>query len=236
MAALDVHSSGHVQVVTSETVPSQSFIGKWLQARRAANALRGEQLYATTLSDSATEDFSDLDHLEFLQISGHDKAGRPLVVVVARNYQAKVLSPERVYRYLITRLDQIVSEPYSIVWFHTGSTYWQNSPGLSWMWRTYERLPAKYRANLHRVHVVHCDLPMWVGLAALGPLLTEALWRKVEWVSRVEFLWDHVHKKQLVIPEFVAEHDAILEDQPLMDYGVVATKEINSVPGLPGPV
>lgn len=43
-------------------------------------------------------------------------------------------------------------------------------------------------------------------------------------------------QKQLVIPDFVAEHDAILEDQPLMDYGVVAAKELNSVPGLPGPM
>ncbi|EFJ40405.1 hypothetical protein VOLCADRAFT_77960 [Volvox carteri f. nagariensis] len=231
MATLDMSSSPQMQVVSS-----QGFFGRWLQARRAAAAIRGEQLYATTLSDSATYDFSDLDRLEFLQLSVRDKEGRQLVVVMARNYPAKVLDPERVYRYLITRLDRIVEGPYSVVWFHTGSTYWQNSPGLSWLWRTYERLPMKYKANLHRVYVVHCDLPMWVGLAALGPLLSEALWRKVEWVSRVEFLWDHVPKKQLVIPDFVAEHDALLEDQPLMDYGVVATKEVNSVPGLPGPV
>ncbi|GLC40032.1 hypothetical protein PLESTB_001518400 [Pleodorina starrii] len=236
MATVDIDSSAQAQLVTPAVLSSQSFFGRWMQARRAAAALRGEQLYATTLSDSLALDFSDLDGLGFVQTGGRDKAGRPLVVVVARNYQAKVLDPERVYRYLITRLDRIVDEPYNILWFHTGSSYWHNSPGLSWMWRSYERLPGKYRANLHRVYVVHCDLPMWVGLATLGPLLSEALWRKVEWVSRVEFLWEHLPKKSVAVPDFVSEHDAILEDQPLMDYGVVAAKEVNSVPGLPGPV
>ncbi|PNG98986.1 Rho GTPase-activating protein 8, partial [Tetrabaena socialis] len=138
--------------------------------------------------------------------------------------------------YLVFKLDQLADEPYSVVWFHTRSTYWQNCPSLAWLWRTYERLPSKYRTNLHRLFVVHCDMPLWVGLAALGPLFSEALWRKVEWISRVEFLWDHIGKKQLAVPDFVAEHDSVLEDQPLMDYGVVATKEVNSLPGMPAPI
>ncbi|KXZ51642.1 hypothetical protein GPECTOR_12g606 [Gonium pectorale] len=196
-----------------------------------------EQEYATTLSDASADDFSDLDQLEFLRVSGRDSEGRPLVTVVSRNFPAKVLNVERVYRYLITRLDAVAEDgPYSVVWFHTCASYWQNCPSVAWMWRTYERLPCKYRSNLHRMFVVHCDLPLWLGLAALGPLCSEDLWRKVEWVSRVEFLWEHVPKKQLALPDFVAEHDSVLEDQPLMDYGLVASKEVAQVPGLPGPV
>ncbi len=41
------------------------------------------------------------------------------------------------------------------------------------------RLPPKYRAHLHRLFVVHCDLPLWVALGAVAPACTEALWRKV---------------------------------------------------------
>lgn len=41
------------------------------------------------------------------------------------------------------------------------------------------RLPPKYRSHLHRLFVVHCDLPLWVALAAVAPACTEALWRKV---------------------------------------------------------
>ncbi|GFR46256.1 hypothetical protein Agub_g7808 [Astrephomene gubernaculifera] len=236
MAAFDLGRQAAVQIVSDTGRQPQSFFGRFLQRRRDAAAVRSEQEYASILSESLGHDFSDLDQLEFLQTSGRDKDGRPLVVVVARNFPAKVLNPDRVYRYLITRLDAIADGPYSVVWFHTCSSYWQNCPSLSWLWRTYERLPPKYRSHLHRLFVVHCDLPLWVGLAALGPLLSEALWRKVEWVARVEFLWDHVHKKQLAVPDFVSEHDALLEEQPLADYGVVAAREVNAVPGLPGPV
>ncbi|KAG2499473.1 hypothetical protein HYH03_002420 [Edaphochlamys debaryana] len=230
--------AGSVAVATPEqpTPSSLGFIGRIMHQRRAQAALRAEQAYATELSACAEEDFSDLDQLEFLQVRGHDNDGRRLVVVVARNYPAKVLKLDRVYRYLITRLDSIVDEPYSIVWFHTQSSYWRNCPSLAWLWRTYERLPSKYRERLHRLYVVHCDLPLWMAASALVPLFSEALWSKVAWISRVEFLWDHLPKKQFAVPDFVAEHDAILEDQPLMDYGVVATKEINNVPGLPTPM
>lgn len=47
--------------------------------------------------------------------------------------------PPSLPSYLATRLDRVVDEPYSVVWFHTRSTYWKNCPSLMWMWRTYER-------------------------------------------------------------------------------------------------
>lgn len=212
-----------------------SSLARLAQARRDAAVLKAEQDYAATLAASYNEDFSDLDALGFLSVGGRDKEGRALVCVVAHNYPAKVLQPDRVYRYLATRLDRVVDEPYSVVWFHTRSTYWKNCPSLMWMWRTYERLPPKYRSHLHRLFVVHCDLPLWVALAAVAPACTEALWRKVEWVQRVEFLWDHIPKKQLAVPSFVSEHDSLLEEQPLLDYGVVAAKEVEAVPGMPAP-
>ncbi len=59
---------------------------------------QAEQDYAATLAASYNEDFSDLDALGFLSVGGRDKEGRALVLVVARNYPAKVLQPDRVYR------------------------------------------------------------------------------------------------------------------------------------------
>jgi hypothetical protein len=44
------------------------------------------------------------------------------------------------------------------------------------------------------------------------------------WVSRVEFLWEHVSRSVLAprLPAHVTAHDAELEEQPLADYGIVA--------------
>jgi hypothetical protein len=40
---------------------------------------------------------------------------------------------------------------------------------------------------------------------------------------------------QVRLPAFVGEHDDILEDQPLTDYGLVTTKEM-TLAGMPNPM
>ncbi|KAG1652361.1 hypothetical protein FOA52_007228 [Chlamydomonas sp. UWO 241] len=62
--------------------------------------------------------------------------------------------------------------------------------------------------------------------SALCPCLSAGLWSKVVWVSRVEFLWEHMKPADVSLPSFVTEHDTVLEDQPLHDYGVVGMKEV----------
>lgn len=46
------------------------------------------------------------------------------------------------------------------------------------------------------------------------------LYKKLKYVSRLEFLWDHVRRNEMEIPEFVYEHDRELEYRPMMDYGL----------------
>lgn len=46
------------------------------------------------------------------------------------------------------------------------------------------------------------------------------LYWKVKYVSRVEFLWEHVRRNEMEMPEFVHDHDEELEYRPLMDYGL----------------
>lgn len=49
-------------------------------------------------SGGAPEDFGDLDQLEFLQTGVCDRTGRNLLIIVSRNYPAKMLRTDRVYR------------------------------------------------------------------------------------------------------------------------------------------
>ena len=46
------------------------------------------------------------------------------------------------------------------------------------------------------------------------------LYSKLKYVSRLEFLWDHVRRMEMEIPEFVHDHDEELEYGPMMDYGL----------------
>mmetsp|Transcript_7271 Transcript_7271/g.15870 ORF Transcript_7271/g.15870 Transcript_7271/m.15870 type:complete len:238 (+) Transcript_7271:119-832(+) len=214
---------------------SSSWFGRWFS--RTDPVRKAEQEYSQALVSCSSEDFSDLDAMGFLHVGPNlrDKLGRPLIVVVAKNYRPNVVSLDRLYRYTISRCDAVADSSYSMVWMHTGATYWSNCPSLSWMWRTYERLPARYRSNLQSLYVLHCDLSLWLSSMMLCPWWSALLWRKITWISRVEFLWDYVVKKGFPVPAFVAEHDSILEDQPLQDYGLVTSKEMAAA-GMPNPM
>ena len=47
------------------------------------------------------------------------------------------------------------------------------------------------------------------------------LYGKLRYVSRLEFLWEHMRRGEVEVPEFVEDHDEELEHRPLMDYGLV---------------
>ena len=46
------------------------------------------------------------------------------------------------------------------------------------------------------------------------------LYWKIKYVSRLQYLWDDIKKGELEIPEFVLQHDNVLETRPLTDYGI----------------
>lgn len=46
----------------------------------------------------------------------------------------------------------------------------------------------------------------------------------MRYVSRLEYLWAHMRKAELDVPELVRRHDDELERRPLMDYGIEANE------------
>lgn len=44
---------------------------------------------------------------------------------------------------------------------------------------------------------------------------------KLNYVTRLEFLWEHVKRKEIEMPEFVYEFEEELDDyRPMTDYGM----------------
>ncbi len=135
-----------------------------------------------------------------------------------------LVSCPRLRRFFVNSCQGTVARPYSLVWVHARATYWDNCPSIRWLWQAYERsgrpeseqaccspvrtdhpavifsrLPSGFRSNLENVYVVHCDLPLWACASLVLPWMSGLLWRKVVWVSRVEFLWDHIPKAGLEV-------------------------------------
>lgn len=192
----------------------------------------GTELHAS-VSKTEDEDFSDLEMLQFIQTGFWDLNGTATVLIVGKHLPATVISPERLNRYVVMKLEAVASkEHYSVVYIHTGSSYWANSPGVRWLWNAYNRSPPWCRTKLKDVYVVHPDLHLHATMWLLCRWMSDGLWSKVRILVRLEFLWDHFSKDALPIPTFVYEHDQELEDHPLMDYGIITTREW-SPPGGP---
>jgi hypothetical protein len=56
-------------------------------------------------------------------------------------------------------------------------------------------------------------------------------------VNRVEFLWEHVRRNEIAMPEFVYDHDQELECRPMIDYGLESDHpRVHRAPSLDSPV
>nr|CAB3475425.1 unnamed protein product [Digitaria exilis] len=51
-------------------------------------------------------------------------------------------------------------------------------------------------------------------------LLEFRLYWKIKYINRLEYLWGDIRKGVVEIPDFVVEHDKVLEHRPLTDYGI----------------
>ncbi|XP_011078925.1 ganglioside-induced differentiation-associated protein 2 [Sesamum indicum] len=174
-------------------------------------------------ADDQNLDFSDLDALQFLRLErGSDKAGNRILRVVGKYFPAPVITGERLKKYVFHKISTEVPDgPFCIVYMHSTVQKEDNSPGITILRWIYEELPNDYKDRLQVVYFIHPGLRSRLVFATLGRfLLSGGLYWKIKYVSRLQYLWQDIKKGEVEIPEFVKEHDDILEHRPLTDYGI----------------
>ncbi|KAG0450522.1 hypothetical protein HPP92_026890 [Vanilla planifolia] len=178
------------------------------------------------MSSSSAELEHLLEKLEVFKVNGRDKRGRKILTIIGKFFPARVLNgaggEETLKRYLEKRIfPELGNAPFSIVYVHTCVQRHDNFPGIAFLRSIYESLPAAVRDGLEAVYFVHPGLQARLFFATFGRFLFSAgLYGKLRYVSRLEFLGEHVRKGEIDVPEFVHDHDDELELRPLMDYGL----------------
>ncbi|KAI3912671.1 hypothetical protein MKW92_007030 [Papaver armeniacum] len=167
-------------------------------------------------------DFSDLDELQIFSLQGFDKSGNRIVRIVGKYFPAPVVSGERLKKYIYHKIfTELSNGPFCILYLHSTVQKEDNNPGLSILRWIYEELPLDYKERLQVLYFVHPGLRSRLVFATLGRFfLSEGLYWKIKYVSRLQYLWEDMKKNEVEIPEFVANHDDVLEDRPLTDYGI----------------
>ncbi|KAF8022641.1 hypothetical protein BT93_F0223 [Corymbia citriodora subsp. variegata] len=175
---------------------------------------------AASLSDSQQRRL--LHKLDLFRLQGRDRRGRAVLRVVGKFFPARCVRVEALTKYLEeTVFPKLEDQKFAVVYVHTGVRRSENCPGISALRSVYGAIPAGVKRNLEAVYFVHPGLQARLFLATFGRLLfAGGLYEKIKYVSRVEFLWEEVRRKELELPEFVYELDDEMERRPVMaGYG-----------------
>ncbi|XP_076887771.1 uncharacterized protein LOC143538016 [Bidens hawaiensis] len=159
--------------------------------------------------------------LGIFKIKGRDKQGRKILRIIGKHFPAAAkgsLSLDLLKSYLEVKIFPKLERAFVVVYVHTDV---HNLPGISLLRSLYDAIPVNVKQYLEAVYFVHPDLQSRLFLATFGRFIfTGGLYAKVKYVSRLAYLWEHVKRNEIEIPEFVYEHDEDLEYRPMMDYGL----------------
>ncbi|KAL5557788.1 hypothetical protein UlMin_033999 [Ulmus minor] len=168
------------------------------------------------------DQFHLIEKLQVFKIQGRDKQGRKVLRVVGKFFPARLVSGDALNKYLKERVFPNLGEsPFSVMYLNTDVQRSENFPGISTLRAVYEAIPNDVKDHLEAVYFVHPGLQSRLFLATFGRFLfSGGLYRKLQYVNRLDFLWDFVKRNEIEIPEFVNDHDEEMEYRPTMDYGL----------------
>ncbi|XP_043710843.1 protein GDAP2 homolog [Telopea speciosissima] len=163
-----------------------------------------------------------MEKSDIFKVQGRDKRGRKILRVIGKLFSARNLSGEALKNYLEEKIfPQLEDRPFSVVYVHTNVQRSENFPKISTLRSIYEAIPINVKENLEAIYFVHPDFQSRLFFATFGRFLfSGGLYGKLKYMSRLEFLWKHVRRKEIEIPEFVYDHDEELEYRPMMNYGL----------------
>ncbi|KAF5181551.1 SEC14 cytosolic factor family protein / phosphoglyceride transfer family protein [Thalictrum thalictroides] len=192
-----------------------------------------------TISNSVSDQQQLIEKLELFKIQGRDKRGRRILRVIGKFFPVKILSSEAVKKYLEEKIFPVLGErPFCVVYIHTNVERSENFPGISALRSIYEAIPVSIKENLEAFYFLHPGLQARLFLATFGRFLfSGGLYGKLKYVNRLEFMWDHIRRNEMEIPEFVNDHDEALEYRPMMDYGLESDHpRVYGAPAMDSPV
>jgi len=100
----------------------------------------------------------------------------------------------------------LIQKPYTIVYLHSAASL-QSQPDLGWMKRLQKILGRKHQRNLHAFYILHPTFGLKAAILALQLFVDNEVWKKVVYIDRLLQLFECVPREQLVIPDFVFQHD-----------------------------
>uniref|UniRef100_A0A2P2Q6Y5 Uncharacterized protein MANES_02G111300 n=1 Tax=Rhizophora mucronata TaxID=61149 RepID=A0A2P2Q6Y5_RHIMU len=159
---------------------------------------------------------------EIFKIQGRDKRGNKVLRILGKFFSDGLLSGDALKTYLEEKVfPELGEKPFAVLYVHTGVQRSENFPGISSLRSLYDAIPTNVKDNLRALYFLHPALQSRLFLATFGRLFfSSGLYSKLRYINRLDYLWEHVRRNEVEIPEFVYDHDEDLDYRPMVDYGL----------------
>ncbi|KAI3704499.1 hypothetical protein L1987_74720 [Smallanthus sonchifolius] len=148
------------------------------------------------VEEPSPEQIKKIHKLNLFKIKGRDKRGHKILRIMGKHFPAKSLTVDLLKKYLEVKIFPKLERPFVVVYIHTDVHKSENFPGIS----VYDAIPITVKQNMEAVY-----------FSAM-----HGLYAKQRYVSRLAYLWEHVKRNEIEIPEFVYDHDEDLEYRPMI--------------------
>ncbi|KAK8579588.1 hypothetical protein V6N13_142775 [Hibiscus sabdariffa] len=163
-------------------------------------------LHSRYLSKATSLNLSEIAEMKIVYRGGVDSEGHPVMVIVGAHFLLRCLDLERFVLYVVKEFEPLIQKRYTILYLHSAASL-QTQPDLGWMRRLQQILGRKHQRNLHAIYVLHPTFHLKAAIFALQMFVDNVVWKKVVYVDRLLQLFRYVPREQLVIPDFVFQHD-----------------------------
>ncbi|XP_062342598.1 protein prune homolog 2-like isoform X1 [Osmerus eperlanus] len=151
-------------------------------------------------------------YLRVLSHGGYHEDGPDDIIVFSscylpdnstENYQYVM---DNLFRYVIGTLELMVSQDYVIVYL-CALTQRNKLPAIGWLRECYTAIDRRLRKNLKALYVVHPTWYIKALITIIKPFLSSKFSRKLQFISSLEDLSQHVPTEGLQIPDGVRQFD-----------------------------
>ncbi|KAK9502636.1 hypothetical protein O3M35_011368 [Rhynocoris fuscipes] len=115
---------------------------------------------------------------------------------------------DNLFCYVVSTLDQLVTDDYVLVYLHGGTTS-ECMPTFAWLKRCYHMIDRRLRKNLKSLYLVHPTFWLKTLLVMTRPFISPKFSRKIHLVNSLSELFEDVPLEGASIPDRVRQYDRI---------------------------
>lgn len=163
-----------------------------------------EMAYDRMAKIAESEEYEDIESLNFIQIMGKDRLDRYIVWITAANLPVAQINQKRIIYYILKVMESLRCLPYVLVYAYSGISN-DNIPKSSVVEVIFDIFYVRYRASLQQFYLLHPTI--WLRMYMTIGFPSNAFWKEYKVVRSLKSLNGFIDTRSIDIPPVVRQYD-----------------------------